>query len=291
MIAITGVTGQLGRQIVEELLKRIPADQIVGVARTPEKALELTEKGVIIRQGDYADKASLGSSFQGIDVLMFISNIDIEKREEQHNNIVDAAKEAGVGRVVYTSVLQSGKDDLLSMSHANTEAYIKASDLPYTFLRNSFYMESYLVEVEIAIESGVYRSPAGADTGVSLVKRTDIARAAAVVLSTEGHIGQAYDMTGPEVVTPKVFAEVAADISGMPVTYQPVTWEELAKDYKERGYDEARIGLSVLLEKMVATNTFSTVSDDIEELTGTPPESFLSFARYMLKDNQRGHHE
>lgn len=284
-IAITGVSGKLGRQIAAELLKTktIPADHLVGIVRNPEKAADLAALGLILKRGDYSNFASLAAAFQGIDVLMFISNTDITHREEQHNNVVDAAKQAGVGRVVYTSVVQSGNDDLLSLSHANTESYIQASGLPYTFLRNNFYMESYVVEVEIAMNKGAYRSPTGGNAGLALVNRTDIARAAAAVLTGEGHVGQVYDLTGPEIVTPEVFAEIATCISGRPVIHQQITWEELIEDYRERGYDDQRVKLSILLEEMVATNAFATVSDDIAHLTGIPAESFLEFSKRVLE--------
>lgn len=286
MIAITGVTGQLGRLIVTELLKVASADQIVGVARSPEKATDLADQGLTIRQGDYSDYDSLGSAFEGSDVLMFISNADFTRREEQHKNVVDAAKQAGVGRVVYTSVVQYGNKDPLTLSHANTEEYIKASSLPYTFLRDNFYMESYVVEVEIAMEKGAYRSPTPADAGAAFVSRADIARAAAAVLTNDGHVGKAYDMTGPTVVTPTLFAETATSISGKTVIHQPITWEELAEDYKGRGYPEEIVGLSVNLEQMIATNTLAVVSDDIAQITGTPAEDFTSFVRRTLANKK-----
>ena len=282
MITITGATGQLGGLILENLLNTDDADQLVAVVRSPEKANDLATKGVTLRQGDYEEYDSLVSAFADVDVLMFISNTDIMRRAEQHRNVVDAAKQAGVGRVVYTSVLNPDADDMLSQSHKNTEEAIMASGIPYTFLRNSFYMDSYVVEVEIAMQKGVYRTPTPSDVGVSFVSRSDIARVAATVLTSAGHENQAYVMTGPASVTPTTFAAIASELSGQRVTHQQITWDELAEDYVGRGMTQEYARMSVMLEQMIASGTFMPVSEDIEQVTGVPAESFASLCRRTL---------
>ena len=282
MITITGATGQLGRHTITQLLSRIDAASLSAVVRSPEKASDLADSGLKIVQGDYDTPAQLEQAFAGTDVLFFISNTDVQRRQQQHQNVIDAAKAASVGRVVYTSFVQTGRQDPLTMSHAATEAAIKASGLSYTFLRNNFYMDMYVAEVEIAGARGVYQTPTDASAGVALVRREDIARAAATVLVEEGHEGKTYDMTGPQAVTPAVIAQTASSIYGKPVEHQQIAWDELADEYRRREMPEPYVQLSILLERMIASNDLAGVSQDIERLTGTPAMGFEAFVRSIL---------
>ena len=281
MITITGATGQLGSLIIENLLESVDAGEVTAVTRNPAKATKLAEKGVVLRQGDYGDYDSLVSAFADTDVLMFISNTDVKNRMQEHQNVVNAAKKAGVSRIVYTSAALVGEDDMLAKTHENSENMIIESGIPYTFLRNGFYMDAYVVEVEIAMKTGVYRSPSG-DAGAAFVSRADIARMAAKTLASDGHEGKVYSLTGAEAVKPVHFAELAARLSGKAVVYQPISWEELAEDYRGRGMPEAYVDMSVMLEQIIATNALSEVSADIEVVTGTPAESFESFVSRVV---------
>jgi NAD(P)H dehydrogenase (quinone) len=139
----------------------------------------------------------------------------------------------------------------------------------------------YVVEVEIAAKTGAYRSPSG-EAGAAFVSRADVARAAAVVLTEGGHEGKTYLMTGPSVVTPANFASIAAELSGKPVRYEPITWEELAEDYRQRRMPEEWVPMSVMLEGFIASNALAVVSDDITRLTGQLEQSFASFAKAAL---------
>lgn len=281
MITITGATGSLGGKIIDYLLQIVDAAEITAVARTPAKAINLTQKGITVRQGDYGDYDSLVAAFANTDTLMFISNSDVENRIAQHQNVVNAAQEAGVKYIVYTSFVSVGGGDILATTHEQTEKMIIDSGLAYTFLRYNFYMDMYVVEVEITMKTGAYRSPSG-EAGAAFVSRNDVARTAAAVLTSDGHEGQTYDLTGPSTVTPADFAAVATKISGKLVVVEPITWDELAEDYRGRGMAEEWIPLSIMLEKMIATNALAPVSDDIARVTGTPPESFKSFVRKAL---------
>lgn len=283
MIAITGATGQLGGLIIENLLQSgTSPSEIIAVARTPQKANDLANKGVKVRHGDYADTASLVTACDGVQVLMFISNTDFASREEQHDNVVAAAKEAGIPHVVYTSVVDFGQPNPLVEGHHRTEQVIKDSGAAWTFLRNNFYMEPYVVEVEIAMKTGTYRTPTAGDVGAAIVSRADIARAAAAVLSTDGHQGVTYNLTGPSQVTPQTFAAVASEISGKEVTHQSITWDELTADYAGRGMPQDMIDLAIWLEQIIAAGGLSMVSDDISRLTGQPATSFSDFVKSHL---------
>ncbi len=281
MITVTGATGSLGGKIIDQLLTKVDAGEISAVCRTPSKATHLAQKGITLRQGDYGDYDSLVAAFADTDTLMFVSNTDLPNRIAQHQNVVRAAQAANVKHIVYTSVVTVGNDDILSSTHAQTEQMIKDSGIAYTFLRNNFYMDMYVVEVEIAIEKGAYRSPSG-NAGAAFVSRDDIARTAATVLTSSDHNGKIYHLTGPAVVSPAVFADVATKISGKPVGFEAISWEELEADYRDRGMAESRVAEGVMLEKVISSNIFAAVSYDIERVTGTSAESFESYVRKAL---------
>lgn len=281
-IAITGATGQLGRLIIAELLTQTSAENLIAVVRTPAKAADFAEQGITIRQANYDDVPAMTAAFAGVDKLMFVSNMDIERRKEQHDNVVEAAKAANVPHIVYTSVVDNGVPTPLTQSHFDTEANIIASGSDYTFLRNNFYMDAYSVEVEIAMQIGAYRTPTANDVGAAFVSRADIARVAATVLTSDGHNGKTYNLTGSELVTPTVFAAVASELSGREIIHQQTTWDELAADYAARGMSAAYLEMSVMLEKMIASGVASLQSDDVETVTGKSAETFLEFCRRTL---------
>ncbi len=134
-IAITGATGQLGRLAIEKLKAGVPAAGIVALARSPAKAAGL---GVAVREADYARPETLASALSGVDTLLLISSSEIGRRVVQHRNAVGAAKEAGVGRIAYTSLLHADTSPLdLAEEHRATEAELRASGIPHTILRKA----------------------------------------------------------------------------------------------------------------------------------------------------------
>ena len=279
MIAITGATGQLGGYIIKELLKRAEGTGLIALARSPEKAIYLDGTGVKVRRANYNEKDSLRQAFQGAKTVMLISGTDIGERVEQHKNVVDTAKSAGVNNIVYTSVVIADKSpEPIYRDHKETEDYILASGLNYTFLRHNFYMDAYASEIDLAIERGVYRSPIG-ENGAALVSRRDLARAAACVLLTDKYANQTLNLTGPEKVTGMGFAHIATVLGGRPIAYEKVDFAELERDYRERGYPEDAMPILLLLEKTVASGLLGEVSNRIQAITGEAPESFESFVR------------
>lgn len=281
-IAITGATGQLGQLIITELLTRVSAETLIAVVRTPAKASDFAKQGIAIRQADYDDVPAMVTAFTGIDKLMFISNMDIPRRKEQHDNVIEAAKTAGVPHIIYTSFVDSDLPSPLAQTHFDTEAGIIASGIAYTFLRNNFYMDAYTIEVEIAMQVGAYRTPTASDVGAAFVSRADIARAAATVLANDGHSGKTYNLTGNELVTPTVFATVASALSNREVIHQQITWDELAADYAARGMSPEYVDLSVMLEKMIASGVASLQGNDIELITGKAAETMLEFCQRTI---------
>lgn len=219
MIVITGATGQLGRLVIAELLKRVPAEKIVAAVRNLEKAADLAASGVQVRRADYDDPASWDGALQGAETVLLISSSEIGRRAPQHRAVIDAAVRAGVGRLVYTSVLRADSSPLgLAGEHRETEAMLRASGLTHTILRNGWYSENYTAAIPAAVQHGALCGSAG-DGRIASAARLDYAEAAAVVLSGEGHEGRVYELAGDSAYT---LTELAAEItrqSGTNVAY------------------------------------------------------------------------
>src|SRR4051812_40723989 len=187
-IAVTGVTGLLGRLVVQELLDRgtEPAD-LVAVARDPARAADLAERGVQVRLGDYDRPDTLGTALTGVDTLLLVSGNEVGRRAQQHRAVVDAAVAAGVRRLAYTSITRADTTSmLLAAEHRETEELVRASGLLYTMLRNSWYVENYTSQIPTYLRQGTVVGSAD-DGRVSAATRRDYAAAAAAVLVESGH--------------------------------------------------------------------------------------------------------
>lgn len=210
-IAVTGATGHLGRLTVEALLDRgVPAETIVAIVRNPAKAVDLDTRGVELRTADYGDRDALGDALAGIDRLLLVSSSAVGQRLAHHVNVITAAETAGVKLVAYTSVLNADRTTMqLAHEHQATEARLHESSVPFVLLRNGWYSENYSGPLASTLEQGALLGAAG-DGRVDLAAREDFAEAAAAVLTTDGHEGRAYELTGDDKLT---MAEVAAAIS------------------------------------------------------------------------------
>ena len=197
-IAVTGASGPFGRHAIEVLQRRgIPADQIVAIVRDPAKAGDLRERGVTVRRGDYSDPASLRAALAGVDRLLFVSGSEVGQRIAQHRAVADAAREAGVSLVAYTSSPKADSSDMvLAEEHRATEGALVASGVPYVFLRNGWYVENYTRQLPVILEHGLIG--AAGDGRISAAARGDLAEAAAVVVaSSDGHQNRVYELGGP----------------------------------------------------------------------------------------------
>jgi NAD(P)H dehydrogenase (quinone) len=225
-IAITGASGQLGRLVISKLKAKVPASEIIALARDPEKAADLN---VAVRQADYAKPETLAPALAGVATLLLISSSEVGQRAVQHRNVIDAAKGAGVKRIVYTSVLHADTTPLsLADEHRTTEAALKASGIPYTILRNGWYTENYTASVGGAVAGGALIGSAG-DGRISSATRADYAEAAVAVLTGDGHEGRTYELAGDEAYT---LSELAAEISrqtGKDIPYENLSEADYAK--------------------------------------------------------------
>jgi NAD(P)H dehydrogenase (quinone) len=271
MIVITGVTGNLGRLAAEDLLTRVAPADLVAVARDPRKAVDLAERGVEVRTGDYEDPASLRTAFAGADVLLFVSSPDTTPgtRPRQHGNVVDAARDAGVGRIAYTSAVGAQDGPGFLADHTVTEGLLRASGVPHTLLRNTFYTQALVNPgLRAAVEAGELL---GADGGrsVNFATIADLALAASASLTGTGHDGAVYELRGPLWTLPDL-ARTLGEVSGRPVAYRAVPVDELGP-----------IGF---VHELIASGLFAEPSGDLEKLIGRPPTSLREAVEAALRD-------
>lgn len=220
MIIVTGASGQLGRLVIDALLKKVPANQIVAAVRSPEKVADLAARGVEVRHADYDKPETLEKAFQGADKLLLISANEVGRRTPQHRAAINAAKKVKVELIAYTSILHADTSPLpLATEHKETEQLIKNSDIPYVFLRNGWYTENYLAAIPTALQFGVVMGSAG-DGRISSAARADYAEAAAVVLTQDKQAGRIYELAGDESYTLADFAAAIAEKSGKTISYQ-----------------------------------------------------------------------
>ncbi|MFZ6713246.1 SDR family oxidoreductase [Undibacterium sp. TC9W] len=219
MIAVTGANGQLGRLVIQALLGTVPANQIVAIVRDISKAEDLSASGVQVRQGDYSQPETLTTALQGVKKVLLVSSSEIGQRLEQHNNVVQAAKNAGVELMAYTSILHADTSPLLlAQEHIATEKLIRDSGLPFVFLRNAWYIENYFSAVGTALQTGKVFGAAG-EGKFSAASRADFAVAAAAVLTGSDQGGKIYELAGDQAFTLAELAATLAELSGKPVAY------------------------------------------------------------------------
>ena len=282
MIAITGASGQLGRLVIAELLKSVPANKLVAVARNPGKAADLAALGVQVRRGDYTLPDTLADALAGVDKLLLISSSEIGQRVAQHANAIAAAKSAGVQLLAYTSILHADSTPLgLVDEHRQTEALLAQSGLPFVLLRNGWYTENYAASIPAALQYGVLLGSAG-EGRIASAARADYAAAAAAVLLSQGQAGKVYELAGDASYTLSDFAAEIAKQSGKPVAYQDMPPADFAAALKHAGLPE---GLADLLADSDAGASRGGLFDDsrtLSTLIGRPTTPMPEVIRKAL---------
>jgi len=266
-IAITGATGQLGRLVLDSLKNRVPAADLVALVRSPGKAADL---GVAAREADYDRPETLDRALAGVRTLLLISGPVVGVRVAQHRNVIEAAKQAGVTRVVYTSALHADSSPLdVAPDHRATEAHLKASGVPYTILRNGWYTENYTGSIPGALNAGAFIGSAG-DARISSATRADYAEAAAAVLAGGGHEGRTYELAGDEAWT---LSDLAAEISrqtGRTIPYTNLPAAEYAKVLASVGLPEGLARAIAGWDVAAAQGALFDDSRQLSRLIGRP---------------------
>ena len=281
-IAVTGASGPFGRHAIEVLLSRgIPAGQIVAIVRDPAKVGDLRERGVTVRPGDYSDPASLRAALTGVDRLLFVSGSEVGQRVAQHRAVVDAAKEAGVSLVAYTSIPKADTSDMvLAEEHRATEGALIASGLPYVFLRNGWYLENYTRQLPVILEHGLIG--AAGDGRISAAARGDLAEAAAVVVASEdGHQNRVYELGGPGFTLAELAAEIGRQ-SGRDIGYTDLSEDAYAKALVDAGVPAEAAAVYADSDRAAAKGALYIEGDDLERLLGRPVTPWPEIIRAAL---------
>lgn len=273
-IGITGATGQLGSLVIEHLKSKTASENIVALVRNQEKAAGL---GVESRSFDYNNPETLKQSLSGIDYLLLISSSEVGQRARQHKNVIEAAKEAGVKWIVYTSLLHADTSSLsLAGEHLETEALLKDAGIPVTILRNGWYTENYLGSVDSALKAGAFIGSAG-EGKISSAARNDFAEAAAVVISDPKHQGKVYELAGDESYTLSDLAKEISKQAGKEIPYNNLEEAQYAEILESVGlpteFAQAIAGWDVSASKGDLFDNSKTLSELILRPTTPMRES------------------
>ena len=296
MYVVTGVGGYVGAQTARRLMERVPASQITVTSRNEATLAEWRAKGARACKADYNDRASLIDAFRNAEAVFLVSAMEVgEKRQAQHRNAVEAAKAAGVKRVVYTSFLGAGDPEINSFEiadHKFTEKLILESGLSWNFMRNSQYGDAMAEnQAAIAITTGKSIGNAGAGR-VAFISRDDVAAVAAALIAGRGERNRAYDVTGPTAVSWPEVAALITELSGAPVEVVDLTDEQMYAMWDSLGVPREATGDfsrspvpwcsdgMVSLGREIRLGHLSTVSNVVEELTGRKPKSL----RELMKE-------
>ncbi len=275
---VTGASGQLGSQVIDNLLAR-GAEPIVAITRTPEKLAALRERGIDVRAGDFNDPATLGAAFDDGGRLLIISTDDLEpgKRLAAHSNAVSAAKEAGVSHIVYTSLTNPDENNPIGFAadHRETETLITQTGIPHTILRNCLYADLLLMNGQQAVGAGALYAAAG-DGKAGYVTRADCARAAAAALMAEAG-STVRDVTGPETVGQADIAATLSQIAGKEIPYVPITRDALLSAMVENCLPEFMADVFASFDVAIAEGYLDVTTSDVEGLTGQKPQSVRDF--------------
>jgi NAD(P)H dehydrogenase (quinone) len=281
MIVVTGATGHLGRLVVESLLQKLPAREIVAAVRTPDKARDLAARGVEVRRADYSRPETLAPALAGAEKVLLVSSSEVGQRARQHSAVVQAAKTAGVKLLAYTSVLRAETSRLaLAAEHRETEAAIRASGLPHVLLRNGWYLENYTENLAPALQHGALAGCA--DGGrIAAAARADYAAAAVAVLT--GKVEKStFELAGDQPFTK---AELAAEVSrqsGKIVVYRDLAPEQFRAVLTGAGLPGPVADIYVDADLQIAKGDLDDSTGELRRLIGRPTTSLAAAVRAAL---------
>jgi NAD(P)H dehydrogenase (quinone) len=283
-ILITGASGSLGKSLIKFILKRTKAENLALLVRNAEKLEDLELDGVDVRIGDYDNYESLTKAFKGIDRLYFISGSDIANRSKQHENVVNAAKEAGVKHVVYTSFQRKNETNSSPMAfvikdHLDTENWLKSSGMKYTILKHSLYLEMLPMFLgEKVLETGLIYLPAGKGK-VVFTLREDMAELAAHILTSEGHENKEYDITADQAYSYDDIATIISNISGKAIRYVSPSVEEFTRTLTEANVPEEYIGMFAGFSLAIGEGELDETNSFVEQILGKKATSVEEYLR------------
>ncbi|WP_374721804.1 SDR family oxidoreductase [Peribacillus tepidiphilus] len=272
-IVVTGATGHLGGLVIQHLLKKVPANEIIASVRNVEKAEDLANLGIEVRYGDYMDVELMKKSFEGASKVLFISSPDLDDtlRIRQHANVAQAARDAGVKHIAYTGFAFAEESTLpLANVHLASEYAIRSTNIPYTFLRNALYAEVFVNPgLAASVASGELVTNAG--TGkLNAVSRNDLALAAATVLTENGHENKTYNLVNPQPWSFDELAQVLTDVSGKKVEHRSVSFDEMKEYLVNVGLPVPVAEFSAVIYHAISEGETARTTEDLQNLIGTP---------------------
>jgi NAD(P)H dehydrogenase (quinone) len=272
MIIITGGTGRLGTQIVERLLDRVPADRVGVSVRDTSRAGDLAARGVRVRHGDFTDPHSLAQAFEGAARVLIVStNQSGEAAIAQHVAAIDAARDAGARRILYTSHQGTADDSVFvpMRDHAATERYLSDTHTPFTALRNGFYADTVRHLIGRALETGELVAPA--DGPVSWTAHADLAEAAAIVLAGEARFdGPTPPLTAPHALDLDDVAGILTELTGQTVRRVVADDAEWAATLTGHGVPAERATMLLDMFRAARDGEFATTGPELEDLLRRP---------------------
>lgn len=282
-IVITAASGHLGRLAVEALIARgVTGSEIVAAARSPEKIADLADS-VRTARIDYDEPATVRDALDDGDTFVLISGNDPERRSAQHAAVIEAAVDAGAGRIVYTSCLRADASPLaLAESHFATEKVLRSAGTGFTILRNGWYTENYLQYLPEARDRGVLVASVG-EGRVAPATRRDLAEAIAVVATTDGHEGRVYELNGDTDLTYHDIAAAFSAVLGREVVYRPVSSDEHRSILSDAGLPEPVVEAIVGIDAGLRQGAMARVGDDLTRLLGRPTTSFVDGIRAAIE--------
>jgi NAD(P)H dehydrogenase (quinone) len=286
MILVTGATGQLGKATIENLIaKGIEPNSISALVRDAAKAEDLKAKGVTVKVGDYDNYDSLVAAMKGEEKLLLVSGTDIQNRLAQHKGVIDAAKEAGIKHIVYTSFARKNNTEsnplgIVATAHIETDNYLKASGLDYTIMLNGLYADVLpMFTGQNVTETGIF-FPAG-EGKTSFTLRADMAQAAATILSTDGHANREYVIAGTKKYSFQEVADLFSEILGKPVAYISPDLETYKAALAQAGVPDMYIGMNVAFGEAIKQGEFESEMSDLEPLLGKPAADLKDFLKVV----------
>lgn len=283
MIAVTGASGQLGRLVIQELIRRVPANQIVAAVRSPARSSGLAAQGVHVREADYTRPDTLDTAFRGVTRVLLISAVEVGRKFVLHKAVIDAAQEAGVERLAYTSLLRADSSALiLAGDHRQTEDYIRASGVPFAMLRNGWYLENHTSSLAAAVKGGAVIGSSGNGRFAS-ASRADYAAAAAVVLMQPVSGNKTYELAGDHAFS---MTELAAELSrqlGREVPYRNLSGEDYAATLLGAGLPQSGVDVILDADAQAIRGALDSTSHDLSELIGRPTTTLADAVRRGLE--------
>jgi NAD(P)H dehydrogenase (quinone) len=283
MIVVTGASGQLGRLVIKSLLTKLPAAQIIAAVRHPERVADLAALGVEVRQADYSQPATLDQAFKGAEKVLLISSSEVGQRAIQHQNVIEAAKRAGVALLAYTSLLHADVSPLaLAKEHQATEAFLKTAGIPFVLLRNGWYTENYVASISAALQHGAYIGSA-AGGQIASAARADYAEAAAAVLTQPNQAGKIYELAGDNAYSLSEFAKELSQQAGKTIPYVNLPEAEYRAALVGAGLPEAFADILADSDAGAAKGALFDDGHQLSQLIGHPTTVLSALIKVALQ--------